>query len=165
MPKPRAWACVACLQRDDPHRSRLLEQMLRNLVTNALKYTDRAGCWWVVAGTAVRCGSKSGTPVSELWTSELQAVFDEYHQIGNEARERERGLGLGLSIVQRLGEIWVTGSRFGPGQARDRCSYRGSARPRVAVARSTQRSPPPTNGRDGRQSHGCHDGPCTGDRG
>ena len=36
---------------------------------------------------------------------ELQSVFAEHHQIGNEARERNRGLGLGLSIVQRLGGL------------------------------------------------------------
>lgn len=34
--------------------------------------------------------------------SELQAIFEEYHQLDNAARERTRGLGLGLSIVQRL---------------------------------------------------------------
>ena len=36
---------------------------------------------------------------------ELQAIFEEYHQLDNAARERSRGLGLGLSIVQRLGEF------------------------------------------------------------
>ena len=37
--------------------------------------------------------------------AELQAIFEEYHQLDNAARERSRGLGLGLSIVQRLGEL------------------------------------------------------------
>ncbi|HLN23231.1 MAG TPA: response regulator, partial [Patescibacteria group bacterium] len=36
---------------------------------------------------------------------ELQAIFEEYHQLDNAARERSRGLGLGLSIVQRLGHL------------------------------------------------------------
>ena len=36
---------------------------------------------------------------------ELQAIFEEYHQLDNAARERSRGLGLGLSIVQRLGNL------------------------------------------------------------
>jgi two-component system CheB/CheR fusion protein len=35
----------------------------------------------------------------------LQEIFEEYRQIDNVARERSRGLGLGLSIVQRLGEL------------------------------------------------------------
>ena len=36
---------------------------------------------------------------------DLQAIFDEYHQLGNAARERSLGLGLGLSIVQRLASL------------------------------------------------------------
>jgi two-component system CheB/CheR fusion protein len=48
----------------------------------------------------------------EIWDTgigiadeELLAIFDEYHQIDNAARERSRGLGLGLSIVRRLVEL------------------------------------------------------------
>ena len=97
----RAVPCSAVI-RTDP---RLLEQMVRNLVTNAVKYTDRGR---VLLG----CRRRGGTLRIEVWDTgigipdgDLQAVFDEYHQIGNEARERERGLGLGLAIVQRLGDL------------------------------------------------------------
>jgi two-component system CheB/CheR fusion protein len=48
----------------------------------------------------------------EIWDSgvgidplDLDAIFDEYHQVDNAARERSRGLGLGLSIVKRLGDM------------------------------------------------------------
>src|ERR1700683_5463741 len=48
----------------------------------------------------------------EIWDTgigipdqELQAIFEEYHQLDNAARERSRGLCLGLSIVQRLGNL------------------------------------------------------------
>lgn len=37
--------------------------------------------------------------------AELKAVFEEYHQVDNPARDRTRGLGLGLSIVQSLGRL------------------------------------------------------------
>jgi two-component system CheB/CheR fusion protein len=84
---------------------RLLEQMLRNLLANALKYTKRGK---ILLG----CRRHRHMLSIEIWDTgvgipkhELQAIFEEYHQLDNAARERNRGLGLGLSIVQRLGEI------------------------------------------------------------
>ena len=88
--------------RSDPH---LLEQMIRNLLSNALKYTR---CGKVLLG----CRRRGGILSIEIWDTgvgipdeELQAIFEEYHQLDNAARERSRGLGLGLSIVQRLGTL------------------------------------------------------------
>lgn len=81
---------------------RLLEQVLRNLLTNAIKYT-RSGK--VLMG----CRRRAGALSIEIWDTgigipdnELQTIFEEYHQLDNVARERSRGLGLGLAIVQRL---------------------------------------------------------------
>ena len=83
----------------------LLEQMIRNLLSNALKYTRNGK---VLLG----CRRRKGMLSIEIWDTgigipkgELRAIFDEYHQIDNAARERKRGLGLGLSIVQRLGGL------------------------------------------------------------
>ncbi|HEX4112638.1 MAG TPA: chemotaxis protein CheB [Stellaceae bacterium] len=88
--------------RSDP---RLLEQMIRNLLSNALKYTERGK---VLLG----CRHRDGMLSIEIWDTgigiadeELQAIFEEYHQVDNAARERSRGLGLGLSIVQRLAKL------------------------------------------------------------
>ena len=36
---------------------------------------------------------------------QLSAIFEEFHQLDNPARERSRGLGLGLAIVQRLADL------------------------------------------------------------
>ncbi|MFG1376807.1 chemotaxis protein CheB [Xanthobacter autotrophicus] len=82
---------------------RLLEQMVRNLISNALKYTPRGR-------VLVGCRRHGAWLRIEVWDTgigipdtELRAIFDEYHQLHNAARERNLGLGLGLSIVQRLG--------------------------------------------------------------
>src|SRR5271157_4956180 len=84
---------------------RLLEQMIRNLISNALKYTQRGR---VLLG----CRRRQGKLRIEIWDtgigipeSELKAVFEEYHQVDNAARQRSQGLGLGLSIVKSLGEL------------------------------------------------------------
>ena len=84
---------------------RLLEQMVRNLISNALKYTQRGR---VLLG----CRRRQGKLRIEIWDtgigipeSELKAVFEEYYQVDNAARQRSQGLGLGLSIVKSLGEL------------------------------------------------------------
>jgi two-component system CheB/CheR fusion protein len=83
----------------------LLEQMLRNLVSNALKYTHDGK-------VMIGCRRRGSGIVAEVWDtgigieeSEILAIFEEYHQVNNPARERSLGLGLGLNIVQRLGAM------------------------------------------------------------
>jgi two-component system, chemotaxis family, CheB/CheR fusion protein len=88
--------------RSDPT---LLELMIRNLVSNALKYTNRGK---ILLG----CRRHGDRLRIEIWDTgigipegQIKAIFEEFFQIDNPARERTRGLGLGLSIVQRLGDL------------------------------------------------------------
>jgi two-component system, chemotaxis family, CheB/CheR fusion protein len=84
---------------------RLLEQMIRNLLSNAVKYTKKGG---VLLG----CRRRGDKLRIEVWDTglgipegQLRAIFEEFHQIDNPARELSRGLGLGLAIVERLGDL------------------------------------------------------------
>ena len=108
---------VACglIVESDQH---LLEQMVRNLLSNALKYTTRGK---VLLG----CRRHGDSLRIEIWDTgagipkdDLEAIFVEYHQLDNSARERSRGLGLGLSIVQSLGKLLghKVGVRSTPGR-------------------------------------------------
>ncbi|MEO9215098.1 MAG: chemotaxis protein CheB [Rhodanobacter sp.] len=84
---------------------RLFEQMIRNLLSNAFKYTKQGR---VLFG----CRRHDGWLSIQIWDTgpgipqeQLQPIFEEFHQLDNPARERDRGQGLGLSIVQRLGGL------------------------------------------------------------
>ncbi len=109
---------VPCHQqvRSDP---KLLEQMIRNLLANAIKYTAKGR---VLLG----CRRHGSLLAIEVWDTgvgiehvDLASIFEEYYQVGNAARQRSRGLGLGLSIVKRLGDLLghriKVRSRFGHG--------------------------------------------------
>jgi two-component system CheB/CheR fusion protein len=89
--------------RSDPA---LLTQMLRNLLSNALKFTRKGK---VLLG----CRRRGDYVSVEVWDTgigiapeDISAIFQPYHQIDNPAaRESARGLGLGLSIVQHAGDL------------------------------------------------------------
>ncbi len=82
---------------------RMLAEMIRNLLSNAVRYTDR--------GRILLGSRRAGDNVRiEVWDSgvgitedQLPHIFDEYYQ-GTDSAERG-GFGLGLAIVKRLGEI------------------------------------------------------------
>jgi signal transduction histidine kinase/ActR/RegA family two-component response regulator len=80
----------------------LIELILRNLVSNAIRYTDSGGL-------LVACHQRGGQVLLEVWDTGIgiepahqREVFREFHQLGNPERDRRKGLGLGLSIVEGL---------------------------------------------------------------
>ncbi len=88
--------------RTDP---RLFEQIVRNLLSNALKYTPSGkilvGCRRVDAKVRFEVWD-TGIGIPE---NHIEEVFQEYHQLDASAGAEDRGLGLGLSIVKRLSEL------------------------------------------------------------
>jgi signal transduction histidine kinase/nitroreductase/ActR/RegA family two-component response regulator len=94
---PRHWA------RTDADQ---LQRIVRNLLDNAVKFTAAGEVRLALAarrsleGTPLLCISVSDTGCG-IPPSERKRVFEEFHQLGNPARDRSRGLGLGLAIVQR----------------------------------------------------------------
>ncbi|MBR1154341.1 ATP-binding protein [Bradyrhizobium sp. JYMT SZCCT0428] len=81
----------------------MLEAMLRNLLSNAVRYTDR--------GTVLLGCRRAGDRIRiEVWDSgigmsqdQMPQIFQEYYQ-GEQGAQRG-GLGLGLAIVRRIGEV------------------------------------------------------------
>ncbi len=99
--KLRVVPCSLTVQSDP----RLLEQILRNMIANATKYTSHGK---VLLG----CRRRGDRLSIEVWDTgtgipetELSAIFKEFHQLQNHSGNRAKGLGLGLAIVQRLGDL------------------------------------------------------------
>jgi len=83
----------------------LLERVLLNLVSNAVRYTSRGG---VVVG----CRRRGEQLRIDVWDSgagipqdQQRNIFGEFYQLAGPEPERRGGLGLGLSIVDRLGDL------------------------------------------------------------
>ena len=83
----------------------MLERMLRNLIGNALRYTEN--------GRVIVAARKRGKTIhiqvidngSGIPEDQLDEIFVEFHQLQNPARDRRQGLGLGLSIVKLLCQL------------------------------------------------------------
>jgi two-component system, sensor histidine kinase len=83
----------------------LLERILRSLVLNSIRYTNRGN-------VMVRCRERRQRLEIQVWDtgigiagSELRQIFDPFYQVDNRARDRRKGLGLGLAIVRRLCDL------------------------------------------------------------
>lgn len=97
----------------------LLGRILRNLMSNALRYTPSGK---VLLG----CRRRGSRVLIQVWDTGIgiskqnqEAIFGEFFQVGNQHRDREKGLGLGLSIVDRAARLLnaplTLNSRIGKG--------------------------------------------------
>ena len=86
--------------------------MIRNLLSNAVKYTARGKDTARLPAPRRQSAHRGLGYRTRNPGRELQAIFEEFHQLDNPARERSRGLGLGLSIVQRLADLLGHRSTF-----------------------------------------------------
>ena len=86
----------------------LIEQIMLNLGTNALRNTARGG---VLIGARKR----SNCVRLEVWdtgsgiaAADQKRIFDEFVQVGNPERNRRKGMGLGLAIASRTARLLGT---------------------------------------------------------
>jgi signal transduction histidine kinase/CheY-like chemotaxis protein len=85
--------------------STLLFRVLSNLIANAVRYTEKGG-------VLVACRMRGSRAVIEVWDTGIgipaeqhERIFEEFFQINNPARDRSRGLGLGLATVKRISQL------------------------------------------------------------
>jgi signal transduction histidine kinase len=86
-----------------------ISRIARNLIDNAFKYTDQG-----TVTVAMRLTVRDAVPVvvfsvadtgKGIPVEEREKIFEEFYQLDNPGRDRSRGVGLGLAIVQRLCEL------------------------------------------------------------
>jgi len=96
----------------------LMKRILRNVISNAVRYTD-------TGEILVACRRRGGVVMVDVWdtgkgipANQTEKVFMEFHQLDNPERDQQKGLGLGLAIVQRLTKLL-------PGHSIELCSRLG----------------------------------------
>ncbi len=125
----------------------VLERILSNFLSNALRYTSNGG-------VLLTARHRSGTCSIEVWDTgvgipadEQQHVFQEFYQIGNSNRDRRHGLGLGLATVKKLAALagWPLELQSRPGRG----SVFKVLVPTVALTALSPPSPRSDNARSG----------------
>ncbi|WP_341708096.1 hybrid sensor histidine kinase/response regulator [Halopseudomonas sp.] len=83
----------------------LLERIMRNLISNALRYTRRGG-------VLISARRRQGRVLLQVWDTGVgippdrhEQAFTEFQQLQRSNDERDKGLGFGLAIVRRLCEL------------------------------------------------------------
>jgi len=80
----------------------LLERIVRNLLANAIKYTDSGKIEISVSGNNNKVTVNVRDTGRGVPDEEQEHIFEEFYQLSNPERDHTKGLGLGLAIVKRL---------------------------------------------------------------
>jgi len=85
----------------------LSAEILRNLISNAIRYTEQGG-------VLIGCRKRGQYAVVEVWDTgigipqaQTSKIFQDFYQLGNPERDRQKGLGLGLAIVKGVAKTMV----------------------------------------------------------
>jgi len=80
----------------------LLERIIRNLLSNAIRYTSAGEVALVASSTDGMLRIEVRDTGVGIQPEDQERIFEEFIQLGNPGRTSKKGLGLGLSIVKRL---------------------------------------------------------------
>ena len=86
----------------------LIQRVLENYLSNAVKYTDSGGI-------LVSCRKRKDCIRFEVWDTgrgikkeDVDVIYDAFYQLNNPERDRQKGVGLGLSIVDQIANLLGT---------------------------------------------------------
>ena len=87
--------------RSDPA---LLERILGNFMSNAIRYTDKGS-------VLIGCRKRGDKVAIEVWDTgcgisddQMSLIYEDFYQVENKERDRGKGLGLGLALAKRLAD-------------------------------------------------------------
>jgi PAS domain S-box-containing protein len=83
----------------------LLERVIQNLISNALRYTAQGRILLGCRRRGRRCRIEVWDTGVGMPEHALATIFEDYYQLDNPARDRRKGLGLGLAIVRRITDL------------------------------------------------------------
>jgi PAS domain S-box-containing protein len=119
---------------------KLLRSLLRTLVGNAIKFTERGRI-------LVSIRRRGNHALVQVWDSGIgiapehaQSIFEDYFQVDNPARDRNKGLGLGLPIATRVAQL--IGAEL---SCRSRLGHGSVFEFRLPLAATSRARPAPTN--------------------
>ena len=93
-------SCQA-LVRSDPN---LLSEIIQNLISNAIRYTDKGVVKLRCVESDGRCSIEVADTGIGIENDQIDAIFKEFHQLKSPGSNKE-GFGLGLAIVRRLADL------------------------------------------------------------